>query len=245
MHDPIPIRVANPDHNKYISDKTRSADDEQAIIQQACAGDRSAMAQILEKYQHPVYAICFRMVHNIDDAEDLTQEVLALVIQKLHQFQAKSTLTTWITRITINTAISHIRLQKNSKIQSISNVSDNNVTNLAFVNQDNFTSHDLTSVSKEPGGLNNVEYRERQKSLLQAMYQLEPDARILLILRDFQDLNYQQISQVLEIPVGTVKSRLFRVRLTLRREITQQRQNKKPTAEEEKQLPHKNEGVVL
>jgi len=194
------------------------------LVQQAKAGDREAMTAILESYQHRVYSVCRRMVDRPEEADDLTQDVLTSVLMNLPSYRGDSALSTWIIRIAINTTLSHMRSKKRRREHNVGDLSDHTQSGNDFYDQNgSFSLSDRKGGSeRELTGSGGVEQSERRTMLMIALGQVNEQTRVLLILRDFQNLEYQQISDVLEIPVGTVKSRLFRARMTLRKMIEHQ-----------------------
>jgi len=168
-------------------------------------GDPDAIGQLLEAYQRRLYSICYRMVRNEHDARDLTQDSLVRVIQGLDSYDGRSKLSTWIIRVTMNTCLSHLRKQRLRRHGSLDVASENSPAGPI----DPRSMGELQPSSR-------VEHSEMRLVLGRAMMRLDPDMRAVLVLRDMQDLEYQSIAHSLEVPIGTVKSRLFRARLALR-----------------------------
>ena len=168
-------------------------------------GDPDAMGQLLEAYQRRLYSICYRMVRNEHDARDLTQDSMVRVIQGLDSYDGRSKLSTWIIRVTMNTCLSYLRKQRLRRHGSLDPASEN----AAAGPIDPRSTGELLPSSR-------VELSEMRLVLGRAMMRLDPDMRAVLVLRDMQDLEYQSIAHSLEVPIGTVKSRLFRARLALR-----------------------------
>ncbi len=171
-------------------------------------GDPDAIGTLLEGYQRRVYSICYRMVRHEQDARDLTQDALLRVIQGLESYDGRAKLSTWVIRVTMNTCLSHLRKQRLRRHGSLEGGSENTAAGPV----------DPGSVGElSPGG--RVELTEMKSVLGRSLLCLEPDMRAVLVLRDMQELEYQHIAHALEIPVGTVKSRLFRARLALRNAV--------------------------
>lgn len=198
------------------------------VVRRAASGDRDAMATLLLDHQDRIYAVCLRMLGNRTDAEDLTQDVLTTIISHLDQFDGRSALSTWVYRITVNTCLSHLRSARRRRDRNASE-SDRDAGGQPS-GRDGIGSHFYhLSVSPssrvglvrdaEPGADSGVEHMERRKQLRAAVGMLEASIRTLLILRDFHGLDHGQISEVMGIPRGTVKSRIFRARMALRRQL--------------------------
>lgn len=173
---------------------------EQQLVAAYRDGDQGALTELLRAYQHRVYAICYRMVPR-EDALDLTQDALVRVMEGLSSYDGRSRLSTWIIRVTMNCCLSHLRKQRIRRHASL----------------DDEAGPGERPDSGEPSPVERVQLSEMRAMLLRAMQRLDPALRAVLVLRDLQELDYQQIATVLGTPVGTVKSRLFRARTALRR----------------------------
>ncbi len=167
-------------------------------------GVASATAELLGAYQRRIYAVCYRMVRHPDDADDLTQDAMVKVLEGLDTYHGRSQLSTWIIRVTMNCCLSHLRKQKVRRHGSLEELSGSG------------ESAGVGAVRGELSPLARVEQAERQALLLRLLRGLDPQMRAVLVLRDMQDLDYAQIGEVMDVPVGTVKSRLFRARAALR-----------------------------
>lgn len=169
-------------------------------------GDPGALTDLLKSYQKRVYGICYRMVGHREDAADLTQDALIRVLEGLPSYDGRSKLSTWVFRVTMNCCLSHLRKAKVRQAGSLDEPVD--ATGLAR--------HQKLPDQREPAAEQRIEQEEQRAALFRALAALDPDARAMLVLRDLQDLDYQQLADVLSVPVGTVKSRLFRARAALR-----------------------------
>lgn len=184
--------------------------DEKALIQRVATGDRAAMGQLLQTHEKRLYNVCLRMVNNRDDAAELTQDAMVKIVQHLENFRGEAQLTTWMTRIAMNLSISFLRkrrLRTTTSIDAASGASEDDGRG-ALASR--------LADSREPGPAQSVQTSEMLDRLHEAIGELDEDQRAVLVLRDIDQIDYQQIAQTLELPVGTVKSRLFRARLALR-----------------------------
>lgn len=184
------------------------------LIEQVRDGDRAALGQLLELHQNRLFSIALRMVSNRDDAAEVTQDAMLKIIQHIDTFRSEAQITTWMTRIVMNQAITRLRRRKLRDHASIDSA------------RSNHTDHDQASTlrqvledHREPGPDQRVQESEMIDQLLIAIDRLDTDFRAVLVLRDIEEMDYQQIADTLEIKVGTVKSRLFRARLALRQEM--------------------------
>lgn len=185
--------------------------DEQALIDKVLGGDRAALGELLRGCERRLYNVCLRMVSNRDDAAELTQDAMVKIVQNLDSFRGDARLTTWMTRIAMNLCLSHLRKRKHRQTVSLSQntsapAGGDSMPRLA----------DRLEDPAEPGPDSRVQQGEMLDRLQSAIDQLDDDQRAVLVLRDLEQLDYLQIAQNLELPVGTVKSRLFRARLALR-----------------------------
>lgn len=187
---------------------------EQQWLQRIRAGDASAMGELLSAYQGRLYNVCLRMLSNRDDAAEATQETLLKIVQHIASFRGKSQLSTWMIRIAMNQATTRLRQRKRRPTLSL-----DRSTNGAAHEEQARSLRDGLADAREPSPSAGVEQKELRAQLQQALATLEPDFRAVLVLRDVDGMDYQQIAEVVEIPVGTVKSRLFRARLSLRKQL--------------------------
>lgn len=174
--------------------------------------DSAELANLLSEHHGRVYNVIFRMVSNRDDADELTQDVMLKVVKNADQFRGEAQPTTWITRIAINAAISHLRKRRTRRavsLESNGQATDDEAGSLRTCLADH----------REPDGLSSVEQSEEVARLQRAIASLDDDFRSVLVLRDIDEMDYAQIAETLEIKVGTVKSRLFRARLALRQTL--------------------------
>lgn len=173
-------------------------------------GDPDALSELLQSYQRRVYSVCYRMVRDPDLAADLAQDSLVKLIEGLEQYDGRAKLSTWVIRITMNCCITHLRRQKFRRHASLDAA------------RDRADEAGERSISREPeqdrelSADRRIEQEETRARLHQAMLVLDPDMRAILVLRDMQGLEYEQLAEVFDIPIGTVKSRLYRARETLR-----------------------------
>lgn len=192
-----------------------------ARIRRAGLGSRPAWAELLTRYQSRLYGVCLRMVGEPNTAADLTQDAFIKVLQGLETWDGRSKLSTWMIRVTMNVCLSHLR---GAKLRAHASLD----TSIAGSLMRGGTPEDVGDRSSsgsghaqtrelEPG--EGVEREQRRRQVSRALSSLEPEQRSVLVLRDVQGLDYQQIAQVLGVAEGTVKSRLFRARLALREAI--------------------------
>jgi RNA polymerase sigma-70 factor (ECF subfamily) len=178
---------------------------EQELLESWQQGDESALSELLVCFQPRIWSICWRTVGHAEDASDLAQDVLIKVMNGLGGFDGRSKLSTWIIRITINCCLSHLRKQKLRRHASLD----------AHIHGAEVSRGDLVA-STEPSTFSSVQQRELHRSLQASFLALDTEQQLLLVLRDVQGMEYVQLADVYEVPIGTIKSRLFRTRAALR-----------------------------
>lgn len=163
--------------------------------------DEKAYAELMIRYRKPVYHMILKMVKNTDDAEDLTIEAFAKAFKNLKKFNPDYTFSTWLFRIATNNCIDFIRKKKLETLSINSTFTDDNGENVAI---------DIQDYSLNP----QEETIKRQKIEIMQMIvtQLPPKYQVLVKLRYFKELSYDEISKELDAPLGTVKAQLHRAR---------------------------------
>ena len=179
---------------------------EEQLIRRAQQGDNDAFEQLLLLHQKKVYNLCLRMSANPDDALDLSQEAFIKAWRSIGQYQFEASFSTWLFRLTSNVCIDHLRRKKRRQETSLTESFDDSDEG------EEFTLPDAAPLPEEQAITN-----ETKLALAQAMERLGPEHREILQLRVVEDLPYEQIAEILDIRVGTVKSRLARARLSLRK----------------------------
>jgi len=197
---------------------------EQQLVDAWRDGDADALRLLLASYQRRIFAICYRMLHHVEDAEDLAQDVLIKVYERLDTYDGRAKLSTWIIRIAMNACVSHLRKAKVRHAARLDNPVSSasrpgNPSQIHSTGESPLRS--ALQDTSEPSPDSSVEQAETRRVVMAALDRLDPDVRALLVLRDVQSMDYEQISQVFDVPLGTVKSRLFRARAALRAEIEQ------------------------
>jgi RNA polymerase sigma-70 factor (ECF subfamily) len=176
---------------------------EQGLLDRCLAGEDSAWETLLKAYTRKIYNLCYRFTGRAEEAEDVTQEVFIKVFQTLKTYQAaQGSFATWLNRVARNHLVDHYRRARKDRVTS-------------SLEDELPEAEQKPSQHMEPTG--QVESRERREVLQLALDKLSPDLREAVILRDLQDLDYEEIAQVLRVPQGTVKSRINRGRLELGR----------------------------
>ncbi|MCS6830176.1 MAG: sigma-70 family RNA polymerase sigma factor [Armatimonadota bacterium] len=175
------------------------------LIERCRNGDREAFDELVRRYEKQAYNLAYRLAGNYDDASDVVVEAFVRAFQGLHTFRGDANFGTWLHRVVVNTFLDMRKRTKGRQHLSLEEQIE--------LDGDTFT-RQIEDTSPGPQEL--VEQEEREQMLQRAIAQLPPDRRILIVLYHFENLSYEEIAQMLKLPVGTVKSRLNRARLALR-----------------------------
>ena len=176
--------------------------EEQSLVTRARRGDETAFALLVEQYQDRVYRLALRMCGNSHDAEEAAQEAFLAAWRGLPAFRGESRFSSWLYQLTSNAAIDLLRREKRHR------------GNVPIDEQILPLSEDTPQLSAE-----NAEMRER---LQKALMTLSPEHREIFLLRQMQQLSYEEIGEMLNLESGTVKSRLNRAKKQLRQNLLQQ-----------------------
>ncbi len=194
-----------------------SVERERQLVTLVQRGDRGAMGELLWAYHKRIYHTCLRMVGNASDAADLAQDTFMKAVQHVDSFEGGSRFSTWLFRIAVNVSISHLRKAKLRRSASLDQETGGEDENQASPLKT------IIASDREPAAEQRVETSEQVERLLEVLETLDYNLRSVIVLRDLQGMDYQEIAEVLTVPVGTVKSRLFRARLALRQAVSEHR----------------------
>jgi RNA polymerase sigma-70 factor, ECF subfamily len=175
-----------------------TAADDRSLVAAAQAGDRRSLDILLRRHYDKVHAICRRIAGSSRDADDAAQEAMISIVRGLERFDGRSAFTTWIYRIATNAALDELR--KRSRRPALHVATDD----------DGYTPEAVDSLSERT-----VEAVADRMAIDAALGELPDEFKAAVVLRDVCDLDYSEIAQALDIPVGTVKSRIARARAQL------------------------------
>lgn len=186
----------------------KNTKEDKLLVQKAQEGDGKAFERLLKKYRKSVYYMLLKMVKNNDDADDLTQEAFAKAFTSIKNFDSTYAFSTWLFRIASNNCIDYVRKKRLSTISIDQPVEGEDGGSMQF---------DLRDSGLDP---NETLLKQQRKRYLQMAMDRIPDSfRKLVELRYFDELSYEEISEKMEIPLGTVKAKLFRSRELLEDEM--------------------------
>ncbi len=178
---------------------------EQELVRAAAGGDTEAFARLVRTYENKIYSLAFRMCGSADDASDIAQEAFLAAWRGLPSFRGDSGFATWLYRLTSNAAIDYLRRQK--KQRGDMSLDDEELG--------------LDAVDTGPGPQDAAERTEVRSVVAAGLQELSEGHRQVLVLREIQGLSYEEIADVLEVDLGTVKSRISRARSALRKILLQ------------------------
>jgi RNA polymerase sigma-70 factor (ECF subfamily) len=188
-----------------------STEDEKDLVARCREGNDDAWRELVDRFGPKVYAISYHFTMKREDAEELSQEIFLKLFENLHRYDGGFPLVAWILSVSRNLCIDRYRRRKREK--SFRFVSDEAVTALLK------SEDDPSSVALK---------KERTQLLFSALSEIPEDLAEILILRDLNGLAYDEIGRALELPDGTVKSRLFRARAEVARKIRERHEKKSP-----------------
>ncbi|MEW6161591.1 MAG: sigma-70 family RNA polymerase sigma factor [Verrucomicrobiota bacterium] len=173
---------------------------DEALVKAAQQGDMSAFEEMVARHRDKIYARAFSMMRNEEAALDLSQEAWVKGWQRLNQFQGEASFLTWMTRIIINLCLDQLRKDKRVRAESIEKLDE-----------------ELGGVERQmpvinPNPTERLERRELRERIDRALAQLTYEHRTVLVLHEFEDLEYKEIAKRMQCSIGTVMSRLFYAR---------------------------------
>ena len=187
---------------------TDSGDEE--LLRRFRAGEAAAFNEIVDRHERRVFAIAVRICRHHEDARDVTQDVFVTALRTLSSFRGDAALTTWLHRVTVNAALDLVRRRTRREGPAVDELDD----------------RPAGDPGPETAAIESVRAREVHR----ALGRIPPDQRAVIVLHDLQGLDYAEVAAALEVPVGTVKSRIHRARVALARELGHLRESE-PTGD--------------
>jgi len=184
--------------------------DDSVLVQQSQTGDTTAMERLILRYQNRIYNVILKMCGNPDDAAELAQETFVKVIESIDKFQGKSGFYTWLFRIAVNLTLNHCQRSTRTAARSL---------DAEETEPDGTASQALRECLSDERALDPAavaQSRELCELAKKCLLQLEEPQRAVVVLRDIEGMDYAQIADVLNLELGTVRSRLSRARSSLR-----------------------------
>ena len=184
---------------------------ESELIKKLKKGDRDAFNELVSQYQNKIINIAYSMLSDYEDALDASQEVFIKIYKSINTFNGNSSLSTWIYRVAANICKDHLRKrQRTAKTVSISGDDEENEF------------HEIPDKGYTPE--ETAEHSDLQIQIRKAINSLSDDYKTVLTLCDIENISYEKAAEILKCPVGTIKSRLNRARLALRKKISENKE---------------------
>ena len=181
-----------------------AATGEAALIERCRTGDAASFTPLVRMYQDRVYNLCFRMCGAHAEAEDFAQEAFVRAYQSIDRFDGRARFYTWLFRIAVNLVISRRRRTARVRMQPLDGDGDGRA---------------WTAGAVDGGPVAAACENERHMLVHAALAELDEEQRCIITLRDLESLSYDEIADILNVPAGTVKSRLHRARMALREKL--------------------------
>jgi len=186
-----------------------TVNDDAELISQTLTGHTAAFGQLVQKYQDRLYNTVVHALGNAEDAKDVVQEAMVQAFLKLESFQGASAFYTWLYRIAFNVASSHRRRRGAMRAAEQTAIADGHLRD----------GDDGRPRSSSDGPADRLERDERCRQVRHAIFQLAEEHRVVLVLREMDGCCYETVAEILDLPVGTVRSRLHRARMQLREQL--------------------------
>jgi RNA polymerase sigma-70 factor, ECF subfamily len=172
-----------------------TATSDEQIVQRALTGDAEAFGQIVRVWERRIFALTYGMLGREDDARDATQETFLAAFRNLRSFRGEAKVSSWLHRIAVNQCITR---QRRAKVRNEAALEDEEEKDAASFS---------TPVEISPAHV--VEEQERIEAVRQAVYSLPVELRQVVVMKEFEELTFREIAGVLDLPLSTVKSRLY------------------------------------
>lgn len=192
-------------------DGSDGLDADEVLVRRFKSGDRAAFSDLVTRYQDRVYSLCLRWMGDPQVAEEVAQDVFIALYRSLDRFRGESRLSTWIFRVTVNHCKNRRLYRKRRQVERHEPLEGTRP-------DDDLPARELPHAG--PGTDRSVHVSEAGRILQEALDRLDESHRSILVLRDVEDLPYEEIAEILELPKGTVKSRLHRARAELARTLS-------------------------
>jgi len=179
-----------------------------AVVTQARKGSEAAYRELLTRYERPVFSLIFRMVRDRETAEDLAQETFIKVLNNLDRYSPEFKFSSWLFKIANNLTIDHLRRRR------VDTISIEGAPDAVTAESARATSIAVVSAGESP--LEELESRELGSAIERAIGKLRPEYRACIMLRHVEDKSYEEIAEIVKLPLGTVKTYIHRARHELR-----------------------------
>jgi RNA polymerase sigma-70 factor, ECF subfamily len=190
---------------------TLTEQDDIQLVTACRNGDQDAFSLLVQRYQRRVFNLVFRMVQDYEDASEITQEAFLAAWQGLPSFRGEARFSTWLYRIAYNCALRQLDIHKRDRALQLALQADQ-----------------MTESEDDVQQTDHLEMLDNQELVQEQLSQLPTKYRIVLILRHLQDMTYEEMAEVLTMPIGTIKTHLFRARNLLKERLQTFEHARKP-----------------
>jgi RNA polymerase sigma-70 factor (ECF subfamily) len=177
------------------TDRMETATNDEQMVERALSGDPEAFGEIVLRWERRIFALSFGMLGREEDARDATQETFLAAFRNLRGFRGEAKVSSWLHRIAVNQCITR---QRRAKVRGETALEDEAEKNAA-----------VFALPVDASPARNAETVERTAAVRRAVGALPPDLRQVVVMKEFEELTFQEIADALEIPLSTVKSRLY------------------------------------
>ena len=185
------------------------AQNDQILIDRLCSGDRTAFYDLVGRYKKKVYHLAYDITGDHHEAEDISQEVFMKMFRSLKTFRRDAKMSSWLYQIAVNTSIDSLRKKSSKPKRSIEEF-----------DQINIQEQVAGSIGSSLDPLKSAEASQIQHQISQALQNISPKERTVFVMRHYNDLKLNEIAEILNVTIGTVKSLLFRAIRKLRKELS-------------------------
>jgi RNA polymerase sigma-70 factor (ECF subfamily) len=192
-------------------ERVREADEDLDVVRRVQAGDVSAFDRLIVKYRGRIYGVIYNLTSNREDAADLTQDTFIKAFQSINRFQGQASFFTWIYRIAINSTLTHVRKNRSRSFFSLESINSEEPVSREII----------AALTDKTGADRDTHVRELQEKLNEAMQKLSINHRTVVTLFEIDGLSHQDIAEVMDCSVGTVRSRLHYAKQLLQAELQQ------------------------
>ena len=192
---------------------------DQSLIEACLAGRREAFGQLVERYQHRLFHSLVHLLGSTEDAQDAAQDALILAFEKLGTFRGKSQFYSWLFRIAYNSAVSSKRKPGSSKRNPGSSKRKTGPMSVSLEARRDASGLEPADLNPSTEPSFGLDVSDRQRLVQQALGELSEEFREAIVLKEIEQMSYEEIAEVVGIPLGTVRSRIHRARMELRQKL--------------------------
>ncbi len=192
---------------------------DQSLIEACLAGRREAFGQLVERYQHRLFHSLVHLLGSTEDAQDAAQDALILAFEKLGTFRGESQFYSWLFRIAYNSAVNSKRKPGSSKRKPGSSKRKTGPMSVSLEARRDASGLEPADLNPSTEPSFGLDVSDRQRLVQQALGELSEEFREAIVLKEIEQMSYEEIAEVVGIPLGTVRSRIHRARMELRQKL--------------------------